>query len=254
MRAFVSLLFFGIVQIVSSGVTWAADAPIFATFALFEVDEDWGKLSLEERQQGGQEAKALLESFKNQVTVDAYWTYGLTTESHFMLRLHSTDLQSNQQFLTQFRDTGLGRHVDLEYTISGVIKGLNYAPEFPDLLEKLKAGKYEGEPPRYAIMIPIRKNAEWWNLSKEDRVAMMKEHTLPTLAYLKTIKRKLYHATGLSDVDFLTIFETNNLVDFNNLVIALRMVREDTFNIQLGEPTIIGTIKSWNEVVDLLVR
>jgi chlorite dismutase len=55
-------------------------------------------------------------------------------------------------------------------------------------------------------------------------------------------------------VDFLTIFETNNLVEFNDLVIALRMVREDTFNVQLGEPTIIGTRKNWNEIVDLLVR
>jgi chlorite dismutase len=133
-------------------------------------------------------------------------------------------------------------------------KGLKYAPDFPELLEKLKAAKYEGDPSTYAIMIPIRKNAEWWSLSKEDRVALMKEHTIPTLAYLKTVKRKLYHSTGLSDVDFLTIFETNNLGEFNDLVIALRMVREDTFNVQLGEPTIIGTIKGWNEIVDLLVK
>ncbi|HBP90169.1 MAG TPA: chlorite dismutase family protein [Nitrospirales bacterium] len=254
MRALASLVFFAVVLSLLPVGSWAAEAPIFGTFVLFEVKSDWGTLSLEERQKGGQEAKALLEGYKDQVTVDAYWTYGLTTESHCMLRLHSADLQANQQFLTQLRATGLGRHLDLTYTISGVTKGLNYAPDFPDLLEKLKAGKYEGEPPRYAIMIPIRKNAQWWNLAKEDRVEMIKEHTLPTLAYLKTIKRKLYHSTGLSDVDFLTIFETNNLVEFNNLVIALRMVREDTFNIQLGEPTVIGTIKTWDEVVDLLVQ
>jgi chlorite dismutase len=174
-----SLLFFTVVQLVLSGMTWAAEAPIFGTFALFERNKDWENMSLEERQKGGQEAKALLESFKNQVTVDGYWTYGLTTESHFMLRLHSPELQANQQLLTQLQGTGLGRHVDLKYTVSGVIKGLNYAPDFPDLLEKLKAAKYEGEPPTYAIMIPIRKNAEWWNLSKEDRVAMMKELRFP---------------------------------------------------------------------------
>lgn len=254
MRVLASLLFFVVMQCGVFGISLAADAPVFGTFALFEVNKGWGNLSAEERHKAGLEVKALVESFQNQVTVDAYWTYGLTTESHFMLRLHSADLSANQQVLTQLRDTGLGRHVDLEYTISGVTKGLNYAPGFPDLLEKLKAGKYEGDPPKYAIMIPIRKNAQWWNLSKEDRVAMLKEHTLPTLAYLKTIKRKLYHSTGLSDVDFLTIFETNNLVEFNDLVIALRMVREDTFNVQLGEPTIIGTIKSWNEILDLLSK
>ncbi len=254
MQIFAYVLFFAVMQIGLAGATLAADNPTFGTFALFEAEQGLGELSMEERQKAGQQAKALLETFKNQVTVDAYWTYGLTTDSHFMLRLHSSNLQANQQFLTQLRDTVLGRHVELEYTISGVTKGLNYAPSFPDLLEKLKAGKYEGEPPQYAIMIPIRKNAQWWNLSKEDRVAMLKEHTLPTLDYLKTIKRKLYHSTGLSDVDFLTIFETNDLVAFNDLVIALRMVREDTYNVQLGEPTIIGTIKSWNDIVDLLVK
>jgi chlorite dismutase len=254
MLALLSLLFFAVVQFGVSGLCWAADTPIFGTFALFEVDADWGDLSLEERQKGGEEAKALLESFKSQVTVDGYWTYGLTTESHFMLRLHSAELKANQQLLTQLRGTALGRHLDLEYTISGVTKGLNYAPDFPDLLEKLKGAKYEGDPSTYAIMIPIRKNAEWWNLSKEDRVVLMKEHTIPTVAFLKTVKRKLYHSTGISDVDFLTIFETNNLVDFNDLVIALRMVREDIFNVQLGEPTIIGTLKNWNDIVDLLVK
>jgi chlorite dismutase len=215
MRALVSPVFFAVMQCDLPGMSWAADAPIFGTFALFEVDKDWGNLSLEERQKGGEEPKALLESTKNQVSVDGYWTYGLTTDSYFMLRLHSADLKANQQLLTQLRSTGLGRHLDLEYTVSGMTKGLNYAPDFPELLEKLKAAKYEGDPSTYAIMIPIRKNAEWWNLSKEDRVALMKEHTIPTVAYLKTIKRKLYHSTGLSDVDFLTIFETNSLGEFN---------------------------------------
>ena len=254
MRALASLLFIAVLTVVSFGLTWAADAPIFGTFALFEVDKDWGNLSVEERQKGGEEAKALLESIKNQVTVDGYWTYGLTTESHFMLRLHSADLKANQQLMTQLRSTRLGRHLNLEYTVSGVTKSLNYAPDFPELLEKLKAAKYKGDPSTYAIMIPVRKNAEWWNLPKEERVALMKEHTIPTVAYLETVKRKLYHSTGISDVDFLTIFETNNLVDFNDLVIALRMVREDTFNVQLGEPAIIGTLKNWNDIVDLLVK
>ncbi|MEX0830042.1 MAG: chlorite dismutase family protein [Nitrospirales bacterium] len=254
MRAFVSLVFFAVVQCGLSGMSWAADGPTYGTFALFELDEDWGNLSVEERQKGGEEAKSLLESTKNQVTVDGYWTYGLTTDSHFMLRLHSADLKANQQLLTQLWSTRLGRHLDLEYTISGVTKKLNYAPDFPELLEKLKGAKYEGDPSTYAIMIPIRKNAEWWNLSKEERVALMKEHTIPTVAYLEKVKRKLYHSTGISDVDFLTIFETNNLIDFNNLVIELRKVREDKFNVQLGEPTIIGTLKNWNEIVDLLVK
>lgn len=72
MRVLASLLFYAVMQVGLPGMIWAADAPIFGTFALFEVDKEWGNLSGEDRGKGGQEAKALLESFKNQVTVDGY--------------------------------------------------------------------------------------------------------------------------------------------------------------------------------------
>ena len=74
MRTIGSLLVFAVVQVASFEMAWAADAPVFGTFTLFKVNQDWGNLSLEERQQGGEEAKSLLESFKNTVIVDAYWT------------------------------------------------------------------------------------------------------------------------------------------------------------------------------------
>jgi chlorite dismutase len=238
------------VNLVTPG--WASNSHVYGTFVLFEVDQEWKTLSLERNRKGVQEVKTLVDTIGKDVEINVYWTYGLTNNSHFMLRLHAADLHLNQRFLTEFQRTALGRHLTLVYTVSGVTKALNYAPDFPDLLEQLKSAQYEGEPPRYAAMIPIRKSAAWWNLPKEERVVMMREHTVPTLAYLKTITRKLYHATGLSDVDFLTIFETNDMVAFNDLMIALRMVREDSFNVQLGEPTILGTIRTWSELMDLL--
>ena len=55
---------------------------------------------------------------------------------------------------------------------------------------------------------------------------MMKEHTEASLPYLKTVKRKLYHSSGLDDFDFITYFETAKLDDFTNLIIALEKVKE----------------------------
>lgn len=59
----------------------------------------------------------------------------------------------------------------------------------------------------------------------DPRAALMKEHTDATVAYLKTVKRKLYHSSGLDDLDFITYFETAKLDDFNNLVIGLLKVK-----------------------------
>lgn len=236
------------------GSVFAAGPHVFGTFALFQVDAKWVEESQGHKRRATQEAKSLVASFKDRVAVDSYWTYGLTTGSHFMLRLHSEDLKSTQQLLTQLMATDLGRHLHLTFTITGVTKDLNYAPQFPDLLAQLKAASYEGPPPVYAIMIPTRKSSDWWTLPEDERVAMVKEHTLPTLAYLKTVKRKLYHATGLADADFVTIFETNDLVEFNNLVISLRMVREDLYNQRLGSPTVLGTIMTWEETLTMLKK
>lgn len=236
------------------GTVFAAGPHVFGTFVLFHVDPQWTEATPGYKRRATQEATSLVASFKDRVALDAYWTYGLTTASHFMLRLHSEEVQANQQLLTQLMATDLGRHLHLTFTITGVTKDLNYARQFPDLLAQLKAASYEGAPPVYAIMIPTRKSSDWWNLPKDERVAMIKEHTLPTLAYLKTVKRKLYHATGLADADFITIFETNDLVAFNDLVLSLRMVREDRYNRRLGSPTVLGTIMTWEEILNLLKK
>ena len=59
---------------------------------------------------------------------------------------------------------------------------------------------------------------------------MMKEHTEAALPYHKTVKRKLYHSTGLDDLDFITYFETSKLEDFHSLILALEKVKEFQYN------------------------
>ncbi len=75
----------------------------------------------------------------------------------------------------------------------------------------------------------------------------MKEHTDATVAYLKTVKRKLNHSSGLDDWDFITYFETSKLDDFNNLVTGLLKVKENRHNKRFGDPLLLGTIRPLDE-------
>ena len=104
------------------------------------------------------------------------------------------------------------------------------------------------------VVVPIRKDADWWLMSQDARAAMMKEHTDPTVAYLKTVKRKLYHSSGLDDLDFITYFETAKLDDFNNLVIGLLKVKENRHNQRFGDPLLLGTIRPLDESLEILSR
>jgi chlorite dismutase len=183
-----------------------------------------------------------------------YLLRGLTERADFFVRVHSTELLHNQNFLVELMGTGLGKHLANTATFNGLTKKANYVPGFfDDLKTALKTPPDPGPKP-YAIVVPIRKDADWWQASQDERTAMMKEHTEASIAYLKTVKRKLYHASGLDDLDFITYFETAKLDDFNNLIIALERVKENRHNRQFGHPTLLGTIRPLDKILDILTR
>ena len=74
------------------------------------------------------------------------------------------------------------------------------------------------------------------------------------MLYLKAVKRKLYHSSGLDDVDFITYFETAKLDDFNNLVTALLQVIENRHNKRFGDPILLGTIRPLEEILEIIAR
>lgn len=83
-----------------------------------------------------------------------------------------------------------------------------------------------------AALIPIKKNAQWWAMSQDERRAIFEaqsHHTEIGLAYLPEIARRLHHSRDLGEpFDFLTWFEfaPEHTAAFNNLVAQLRATKE----------------------------
>jgi len=227
---------------------------VFGTFAVFKVDDSWWKLDKAARTFAATEVKAVFQKHGDNIITDTYLLRGLTGKADFFVRVHSTEMLHNQNFLVDLLGTRLGKYLANTYTFNGITKKPNYVPSLPDDLKTaLKTPPDPGSKP-YAIVVPVRKDAEWWLMPQESRNAMMKEHTEATVAYLKTVKRKLYHASGLDDLDFITYFETARLDDFHNLIIALERVKENRHNKQFGSPTLLGTIRPMDEILEILAR
>jgi len=230
------------------------DPGVYGTFAVFKVDEDWWKLEKAARTSAVSEVKAVFQKHADHVITDTYLLRGLSERADFFVRVHATEMLNNQNFLVDVMGTSLGKHLHNTHTFNGLTKPLNYVPGFPeDVKTALKTPPDPGAKP-YVIVVPVRKDAEWWAMSQDARGAMMKEHTDATIAYLKTVKRKLYHASGLDDLDFITYFETAKLDDFNNLIIGLERVKENKHNKQFGSPTLLGTIRPLDEIMEILSR
>jgi chlorite dismutase len=227
---------------------------VFGNFSTYKIRPEYYKLSAAERKGAAAEAMAVIDKHKNSVIVDVYLTRGFEADSDYFIRVNSYDMAATQAFLVDWRATRFGMYSDVTENLVGITKALNYITKEKsgELNTGLGSAKYTGDAPKYAVVIPVKKNAEWWNLSDEQRLKELEVHTLPTLAYLVNVKRKLYHSTGLDDTDFITYFETNDLGAFNNLLLALAKVPENKYHVRWGSPTVLGTIHSAENVVATL--
>ncbi|MDH4186198.1 MAG: chlorite dismutase family protein [Nitrospira sp.] len=227
---------------------------VFGTFAAFSLDADWAKQDQVARIAQLTVLRAVVEQHRGKLAIDTYLLRGLSDRADLLFRIHATELRETQQFLLDLQGSLIGRHLVTSAIFSGLTKKANYVPGMPDNLKAgLKTASEPGPAP-YVIVIPIRKDAEWWSLPQDQRAAMMTEHTEAALPYTKTVKRKLYHATGLDDLDFITYFETSQLEDFQSLILALEQVREYRHNRRFGHPTFLGTAKSLDEIIETLAQ
>lgn len=227
---------------------------VFGNFSTYKMRPDYYKMSMTERKGAAAEVLAVVDKYKDKVKVDAYLTRGFEAQSDFFLRVHSYDMAATQAFLVDFRSTRFGMYADVTEQLVGMTKALNYITKdkSPNLNAGLTGATYTDAAPRYAFMVPVKKNADWWNLSDEQRLKEIETHTLPTLANLVNVKRKLYHSTGLDDTDFITYFETADLGAFNSLMLALAKVPENKYHVRWGSPTVLGTIQTFETVINKL--
>lgn len=227
---------------------------VLAAFSTYKVRSEYYRLAAAERKGAVEEVAAVLAKHKDKVIADVYLTRGFEAQSDYFIRVHGYDMVAVQNFLVDFRATRFGTYSDVTESLVGITKPLNYITKdkSPALNAGLTATSYNAEAPRFAFMIPVKKSAEWWNQPDEQRLKDMELHTLPTLVNLVNVRRKLYHSTGLDDTDFITYFETNDLGAFNNLMLALAKVPENKYHVRWGNPTVMGTIQSFETVVKTL--
>ena len=120
------------------------------------------------------------------------------------------------------------------WVLHGVTSNERYVtrPEKEQLLAKQQGlGRPEAD---CAVLIPIRKNANWWAMTQDERRKIFEEqshHTQIGLDYLPSIARRLHHCRDLAapePFDFLTWFEfaKKDTAEFDKLLARLRASEE----------------------------
>ncbi|MBW4528998.1 MAG: chlorite dismutase family protein [Phormidium tanganyikae FI6-MK23] len=83
-----------------------------------------------------------------------------------------------------------------------------------------------------AVLIPIKKSAQWWEMAQDERRAIFEEeshHTAVGLEYLPGVARRLFHCRDLGEpFDFLTWFEfaPEHTQAFDQLLVRMQASKE----------------------------
>ncbi|MCX6180554.1 MAG: chlorite dismutase family protein, partial [Bacteroidetes bacterium] len=137
----------------------------------------------------------------------------------------SIPLSSSVKIVTDIEQENI---VDAKWVLKGFASNLRYTnrPEKIVLDQQPSIlGKAENS---FAAFIPMKKSAEWWLLTQDERRKIMADnskHIEIGSKYLSAISRQLFHSRDIGEeFDFLTWFEfsPNNRDKFDELIFLLR--------------------------------
>src|SRR5262245_27718832 len=159
---------------------------VFVIIAAFRLATIWENVDAPRRSLAADEFTNVLTQSARQVVTDIYLSRSLKSEFDYFLRVHAFDLAEAQSYLEECGATTIGRHSQVTESMIGLIKPRQYiTPEkSAELDERVNATTYEGESPRFAIVIPVKKTAQWWTMPESERRSEIETHTRKSIPYL----------------------------------------------------------------------
>jgi chlorite dismutase len=171
--------------------------------------------------------KAFLKTLQkeNKIITYTYATLGLKANTTFLLWLQSDNIDTTQNYLNELMHTDLGKYLKITYTLFGMTRPTQYSSSInKHTVTSRKGGAF-------LVIYPFTKTHEWYKLTFEKRKELMAGHISVGRKYPQ-ITQLLLYSYGVDDQEFIVSYETDDLSDFQSLVIELRSdaVREYTLN------------------------
>ena len=192
---------------------------VLCHFAMLTWTDAYYALAREERQRRHRQWLETLRAAAERVYV--YQIFPARAEADILVwsSIHAEDPQVPDVFFRQLGQAlhGMRPHARIVWSLWGLTKPSIYArgssaQEMDPFADTRK---------RYLIAYPFVKTPEWYLLSRDTRQGMMNEHIRVGRQY-PTILQLLLYSFGLQDQEFVVVYETDDLVQFSDLVFELR--------------------------------
>ena len=195
----------------------------FVKFTFLKVDPAWRRLPAAEREEHKLEFLAACENFGADRFLRAFSLVGTRGDADLMLWTASPGLADIHEFHVVLGQSGLMGWAQTPHSYLAMTKESEYSDE--ERLEVRPARR------KYLFVYPFWKKREWYRLSGEERMRIMRDH-IETGRRYPNIGINTAYSFGLDDQEFVVSFETDEPGDFLDLVQELRTTESSEYTLR----------------------
>jgi chlorite dismutase len=193
----------------------------FVKYTFIKVDPAWRRRDPLDRAQDKRELAAACNDFAEDHYLRAYSLVGTRGDCDLMIRSASRNVDDIHELHVVLNQSGLMRWADIPHSYLALTKESIYADE-PQPLAPRPTDH------RYLIVYPMWKKREWYRLSDDERMRIMREHIAVARKYTG-ISTNTAYSFGLDDQEFVVAFDADDPMEFLDLVQDLRATESSAY-------------------------
>jgi chlorite dismutase len=178
--------------------------------------------------------------------VETYATLGFKPQEDIMLWLRARTPQALQTAVRDLLHTPLGEWLSPTASLFGIVRRSPYSGRHQSGPQVITEGKRLP----YLVIYPFTKTHDWYQLSFEERRALMADHVSVGLEH-RDIRQLLLYSYGIENHEFIVSYETPELEKFQDLIMELRSTRARLYTAN-DQPTYLCLHKPLKELFEWL--
>ncbi|PIW35633.1 MAG: chlorite dismutase [Nitrosopumilales archaeon CG15_BIG_FIL_POST_REV_8_21_14_020_33_23] len=206
------------------------DERYFFNFSFFQIDPKWRWMADLAKEESAKEVENVIKN--SGIKFRTYSTLGLRSDADFLFWFAAKSIEEIQSVISKLYLTVFGKYIIPTQTYVSCTRPSVYARKGRTIA--FVAGN---ESKKYVIVYPFTKTREWYLLSKEDRQKMMDEHIDVSQKYPDIVLNTTY-SFGIDDQDFMLAFETDDLRNFQDLIMDLRETKVSAY-VKVDTPMLV---------------
>ena len=199
------------------------EARNYVKYTFLKVDAAWRRRSAAERAADKAEFAAACNEFSSTHYLRAYSLVGTRGDCDLLVRAIAPSLDPIHELHVLLNQSGLMRWADVPHSYLALTKESPYSDQ-PDQ----PLAPREGADSKYLIVYPMWKKREWYMLSAEERMRVMRDH-IAVARRFTGIETNTAYSFGLDDQEFVVAFDADDPSEFLDLVQELRSTESSAY-------------------------